>query len=578
MGKRGCFVFFLILLFLLLVVVGLGMMAWMMIKPEAQKIESGTVVELELEGGFPEGTTGRPLEPLVEKSLSIYDIRQILDYAARDNQVNAILLKIRPLEIGWGAVEELRDALRDFRKSNKKIYALLDGDFVEEKEYYLATTADKIVVNPESGMLINGLIAQVQFFRKAFDKLNIEPDLIQFKEYKSAAEPLMREHMSEYFREVLDSMLTDIQERFVKNAAESRKLDPTRIQSLMELGMFVSRRAKEEGLIDQLGYKNDVENELAFGEKEGKKDYRGVAAKSYLRYAEGKFKPSPRYKMALIFAEGAITSGKQSPYQEGIGGETLSGYLREARKNKDIKAIVMRINSPGGSAVGSDLIWREVVTAKKENKPVVASMSTVAGSGGYYIAMGANTIVCQPSTITGSIGVVGGKINVRGFFEDWLKINVDTVKKSKNADILSFYTSMDEEQRERWRDWMQNVYNDFVTKVAEGRNSDYNKIEPLAHGRVWTGRQAKEKGLIDELGGLDVALKIAKEKAGIPAAEPVELVIYPKKKSLWEVVASLDVLVGPNLRQKTEMEYLRDLVQRISQPQPWLMMPDIDIH
>ncbi|MBI1746691.1 MAG: signal peptide peptidase SppA [Acidobacteria bacterium] len=576
MRRRSWVILFLVLTFLFLVMISIPFVLWRMLSEEP-KIESGTFVELDLSGSIAEAHETAPLSGLLYgRGLSIFEIRQMLESLARDTRVPAVYLKVRPLGIGWGATEELRDMLLDFKKSKKKIYALLDADFVEEKEFLLAATADRIYLNPEGGLLLNGLLAEVEFYRKALEKLHVEPHYLQFKEYKSAGEPFSREHMSEYFREVLDSILGDIQSRFVDYVSDARQVDKIQLQNLMEEGLFLPSQALAEKLVDKLGYADEVEQALADDFLKGaKKEYKGISAERYFRSIDKPYQAGGK-KVALVFASGPITSGKSEPLSEMIGGETLAGYIREARKDKDIKAIIMRVNSPGGSAVGSDLVWREICLAKKE-KPVVVTMSTVAGSGGYYIAMGADAIVSQPSTLTGSIGVVGGKFNVRGLFE-WLGINVDTVKKSKNADLFSFFSSPDEEQIGQFRTWMAAIYKDFVTKAAEGRKVEYDTLEPLAHGRVWTGQQAKARGLIDELGGLDTAIKLIKEKAKMKADEEIALVVYPKKKGFLDVLSEIDLRVGPGIHKTREMDQLRRIISSLEQMQPWLLMPEIAIH
>lgn len=577
MRKRSWVILFLILGFIFLVMISIPYLVYRSLSEEP-RIESGTFVEIELAGDIAEARETSPLGSLFgDKGLSLYEIRQVFQAVAKDARVPAVYLRVRPLSIGWGAAEELRDILLEFKKSKKKIYALLDSDFVEEKEYMLAAAADRIYLNPESSFLLNGLLAEVSFYRKAFAKLYIEPQFLQFKEYKSAAEPYSREHMSEYFREVLNSMLGDIQDRFVNYIAESRKIEPQRLVALMQDGMLVPGRVQEEKLVDQLGYADELEQALATDFlTDAKKEYKSVPASRYFRSIDKLTKPGAK-KVALIFASGLITSGRSDPFSETLGGETLSGYIRQARKDKDIRAIVMRVNSPGGSAVGSDLVWREVDLTRKNNKPVVVSMSTVAGSGGYYISMGADAIVSQPSTLTGSIGVLGGKFNLRGLFE-WLGINVDTVKKSKNADMLSLFSSWDEEQMDRYRSWMDGVYKDFVGKAAKGRHVTFDQLEPLAHGRVWTGKQAKERGLIDELGGLDTAIKLAKQKANMKAEEEVDLVVYPKKKGLLDMLSDIELLMGPDARQSRDLNQLRQWARTLEQFQPWLMMPEITVH
>lgn len=540
------------------------------------ELSTGTVLSLEISGHLAEGPTESPLLDLLrEEKINLFDVRQALGFAAKDPRIHGVLLEIGPLSLGWGAIEELRGELLKFRASKKPAHALLGGDFIEEREYYLATSASQIVLNPEAGALLNGLLAEVSFYRKALDKLRIEPQFIQYKEYKNAAEPFSREHMSPYFREALDTVLTDIQGRFVHAVSTSRKLETARILQVLNAGLWTAPMAQQQGLVDQLGYRDEVEQALAAVQQKDKKVFRSVSVAEYLRAARDRFTPGrDRPHIGLVFATGVISSGKSEAFSDILGGRTVSEYLRKLRKDEKIKAIVVRVDSPGGSAVGSDMVWREIRLAREAKKPVVVSMSSVAGSGGYYISMAADAIVAQPSAITGSIGVVFGKLNLRRFFE-WLGINVDQVKKAENADMLSGYSSLTPGQEVRVRLWMEQVYEDFVNKVARGRNSSAEKIEAIAKGRIWTGLQAKERGLVDELGGMEKALEIAKQKVGIKKDEEVQLVIYPRKKTLWEALAAGEL---PLRSLRARLDSLVPEWKPASQPQVWLLSPEIRIY
>lgn len=568
MNKRWL-IALLILAFLVVIALAVPLLLWWTLAREP-KVEYGTVLEIDLGGLMSEGPPADPISALFAKQPSIYELRQMLEYAARDKRIVGALVKIMPLENGWASVEELRAAIKDFRRAGKKVYALLGGDFVEDKEYLLSTAADKIYVNPDISIMVNGLLAEVEFFRGTLEKLRIEPQFLQFKEYKAAAEPWSRHNMSEPFREMLNSILSDSQQRFLQLVAEERELQVDRIKSLLDIGLITAEQAKAEGLVDALGYKDNIEQELA---PQGK-EYRGLGAASYLRSVRGRLERGGRNKLALIFANGLIIAGESQPGMEMMGGETVAGYIRQARKDKSIKAVVMRVNSPGGSAVGSDLVWREVELTSRE-KPVIVSMSDVAGSGGYYISMAADKIIAHPTTITGSIGVVFGKFNVRGFF-NWIGTNIDSVETAPNADLLSSYNSMDNRQMAQLERVMGDLYRQFVSKAARGRKLPPDKLESVAKGRVWTGRQAKELGLVDELGGLDLALRTAKERSGIKPDEPVTLVIYPRRKGLLELLFEGDLPLSQLSRAKLPA-WIERLAAMLEQPQPWLLAPQLNI-
>ncbi len=275
---------------------------------------------------------------------------------------------------------------------------------------------------------------------------------------------------------------------------------------------------------------------------------------------------------------GTISSGRGDEIWENfIGGETIAARLRSIREDKNIKGVLFRVDSPGGSAVGSDKIWREVRLLEQSGKPVVVSMAGVAGSGGYYIAMGARKIVAEPSTITGSIGVIFGKFNLRGLYENWLGITTDKVKMAENADIFSATTSLTEQQKSQIRRWMEEIYNGFVRKAAEGRGATFEQFEPKAHGRIYTGQQAKQLKLIDEVGGIHTALGLLKKELKISEAEEVEMVLYPRPKSLWESLLQGDLFKTEAPHTSVE-DFLKTTLRNLETPAPWLLAPTLDIH
>jgi protease-4 len=259
-----------------------------------------------------------------------------------------------------------------------------------------------------------------------------------------------------------------------------------------------------------------------------------------------------------------------------MGGETIATRLREIRNEKDIKGVLFRVDSPGGSAVGSDKIWREVRLLETSGKPVVVSMSGVAGSGGYYISMGARKIVAQPSTLTGSIGVIFGKFNVRGLYEHWLGITPDQVSLAENANIFSLLHPLSDEQRAQVRSWMQEIYDTFVRKAAEGRRQSFEEFEPKAHGRIYTGAQAKQLKLVDEVGGLNTAVALLKKELKLSDTDELELVLYPKRKSLWQTIAEGDFFRSSV--PKLSLDSVKGVFRSLETPSPWLLAPQIDIH
>ncbi|HEV8132917.1 MAG TPA: signal peptide peptidase SppA [Acidobacteriota bacterium] len=597
MSRRTAIVLGIIVLVFVVVILAVVLMIHSFRKPPEVKADSVLVVRLQ--GEISDGPTTNPFEDLLgEGKDNVYDFRRAIDYATDDKRIRAVVVKLAPNSLGWAGAEELRGALQKFRKSGKPIHAFISTDFIEDRDYYVILPASRIVLNPEAGLLINGMYAEVTFFRKALDKLYIRPQYIQYKEYKSAAEQFTRTKMSPEFRESLEYVVRDIEDRFIQAVAADRKKTPDEVRAFMDRGLATAAEAKQQSYVDAIGHWSEeedlVKQEVAAsastdgvkgksgtqtagsGSKEDKdkKDLHTISVKSYLKAVdEGE---SGKSKIGLVFAAGLISSGESDPFNDIMGGDTYAGYIRELRKDKSIKAIVLRVNSPGGSAVGSDVIWREVRAARAAGKPVVISMADVAASGGYYISMGADKIVVEPSTITGSIGVVFGKMDTRKFF-DWLGITFDTIKTRKNSDIFSFIDLLTPEQEQRVRAWMSQVYNDFVSKTAEGRNKSFDEIEPLAHGRIWSGAQAKDRALVDVVGGLDEAVRQARQLAKIPAEDKVRFVVYPKKKTVFDLIFGGE---SPFARSaKTPLSFLdTPFFKSLQEPHLWMIAPDIRIH
>jgi len=542
---------------------------------QEEPVEAGSILELKVSGGFSEGP-GTPdimAELTGESSLSLYDLRRALHAAAADDAIAGLFLDIPGAALGFAATEELNAAIRRFAESGKPVHALLRGDMVGEGSYFLASAADTVWVSPETMWLVNGLHVDVEFYKGALDKFHVEPQFIMFKEYKSAGEPYTREEMSEHMREAFEDVFGDVQRRFVQLVAERRGLEPRQVKAVMSHGIFASPAAQEAGLVDHLGYADQIREALR--EHAGTEEYEKLKMSEYVGRVED---PAPEGAptVAVVFGEGPISAsgGGGNPFQTSaqIYGPKVARAIREAAEDEDVEAIVFRVNSPGGSAVGSDFIWREIERAQEAGKPVVVSMSNVAGSGGYWVAMGADAIVAHPSTITGSIGVVFGKFNLRGLYE-WAGASVDSVTLSENADLMSSFASMDEAQLRAVRGTVQVMYDDFVRKVAEGRGMDFDAVEPLAHGRIWSGEDALENGLVDALGGLDVALETAREKAGIEGE--AKLVVYPPKKEWIEMLLEGELNVAaPPLDHAAALEAL---IEELETPKVRVVMPEFRV-
>jgi protease-4 len=559
-------------LILILVLLSPYLILWSMIgrKP---KIEPGSVLVVRLAGEIDEGPSEDPLEELQqlfgggEGALSLHEIRRGLRHAQKDNRIVGVLLEIQPLQAGWGTIDELRTLITDLRQAGKPVQALLSSDFVDEREYLLATAAGRVVMAPEGGLMLNGMHADIAFFRGLLDNLKIQPEVLQLKEYKSAFEPLVNKSMSPAMREWVTSLVGEIHGRFLSYVATQRKIDTERLAKLMDRGVLTSKEGLAAGLIDAVGYRDELEDALAGGKSERKK------RTSLARYVKALPDEPKKGQVALIYAVGPILAGSDGAPGRGevIEGPRLARTIREAADDEHIKAIVMRVNSGGGSAVGSDMVWREIERIKSK-KPVVVSMGDVAGSGGYWISMNADAIVAQPATITGSIGVVFPHFNVLPLWQ-WTGGTIDGVKFGQNADIMSSFKNWTPEQRERILAWMQHVYDDFVARVAKGRKLPESQVEPMAHGRVWTGSQAKERKLVDELGGLEVALRIAREKAKLPPSPDAEPVVFPRQRGLLAALSQLSTATRP----VTAEALMQAVMHELAQKQVVLMMPSIEI-
>jgi protease-4 len=455
MSKKTLWVFGIILA-VLVVFLAMGLLSlYLLTRPGKIEVRQNSVLEISVDGEIPEFPSTSPFAKIAASdSLNIIELRRLLGAAAKDSHISAVYLAIHPLANSWAQVEEIRDFIQQFRKSKKKVHAHLVVDMASEKELYLASAADEIYLNPDAGLIVNGLVAEIGFYKKMMAKLKIEPQFLQFKEYKSA-ENFTREKMTPEFRSMLESILTDIQGRFIRTVASERKIDAARLRQIINKGMAPARLALQEHLVTALGYEDEIQSRLLTDKVGGGKEYRSINASKYLKSLANQSSGATRQRVALIAGLGPIISGSSDEmWERFMGGETMAGRLRQIREDKDIKGVLFRVDSPGGSAVGSDKVWREVRLLEKEGKPVVVSMAGVAGSGGYYISMGARKIVAQPSTLTGSIGVIFGKFNLRCLYEDWLGITTDQIKLAENADIFSPVHSLTEPQKEQIRSWM----------------------------------------------------------------------------------------------------------------------------
>src|SRR5882724_2676706 len=520
-------------------------------------IGDNSVLALRIAGTLPDYTPDDPFKRFFGgPDQTLTGLVMQFKKAKVDKRIKAIVLDVDMSGVGWAKAEELRDAIADFRTSGKPVYAYIE--FGLNKEYYIATACDKIYVPPPGELFITGLAADVMFFRGSLDKLGIYPDIYQIGKYKSVGDMFTQKKMTDAHREYVNSLLDDLFNRYVAAIAQARHKTSGEARNLIDDAPYNAAKAKEVGLIDESVYHDELEKEIkdSLGYKDSDQ-FVPVRASEYRDVPPESLGLNKGEKVALIYATGDIGSGRSENSPSGdqsIGSDTLAKALNDAAADKSIKAIVMRVDSPGGSGLASDVIWH-AVEAANQKKPVVVSMSDVAASGGYYISASASKIVAQPSSITGSIGVVAGKPVMKGLY-DWLGISNEYVLRGKQAGMFRETEKFSDSERAKFEEWIKTTYyNDFVPKVAKGRHKDPKDVDAVGQGRVWTGAQAKDRGLVDEFGGLDRAIELAKQLAKIPADKGVERVILPYPRTFLQ-----ELLSGGADYSNTKIEQQRALV------------------
>ena len=498
------------------------------------QLDKPHVLRLELNGEIQDRVEEMPfdLSEITGQDVNILGLNDILaniKKAKTDENIKGIYIEIGMISAGFATREEIRNALLDFKESGKFITTY--SEIYTQGSYYLASVADYICMYPEGGMELRGLNSTIPFFTNALKKMGIEPQVIRHGKFKSAVEPFMLTEMSDENREQIETYMGSIWEHFLKNVASDRELTRDRLNEIAEnLEIQTTEDAVRLGLVDSLFYRDQFQNHLAnLMEQENYDDINFVSLKKYNKVknenARDKFK---KEKVAVIYAQGEIQSGEGS--ETVIGSERISKAIRKARKDEKVKAIVLRVNSPGGSALASDVIWREMKLANEE-KPVVVSMGDVAASGGYYIACASDKIYASPNTITGSIGVFGIMPNIEELMTDKIGITFDNVKTNKFADLGSVNRPLTQEEYDIIQKGVVDVYNTFTSKVAEGRDMSQENVDDIGQGRVWSGTNAMDINLIDEYGGLEAAVAGAAELAELEDYRIYEL---PEQKDPFQ--------------------------------------------
>lgn len=504
-------------------------------KPE--KIKPNSILHLKLDYAIDERTNDNPFKSLsltnfkTEKTLGLNDILFNIHKAIKDTNINAIYLDVTNMQAGLATIEEIRNALIKFRHESKKP-VIAYTDYYTQLSYYLCSAADKIYMNPQGIVEFKGLTSEILFYKNALEKLGIEPIIIRHGKFKSAVEPFILDKMSPENKDQTITYVKSIWDYMLSQISRERKIPVERLNIIADsLLLNNAENCLKYGFIDGLKYYDEILKELCQLSKV--KNENQIAWVEMNKYSKvpAKFIYGSKDKIAILYAVGQIDLGKSE--DDKIGGNDLAKEIRKVRENKSIKALILRINSPGGSALASEVIWREVVLTKKV-KPVIVSMSDVAASGGYYIACPADVIVANPTTITGSIGVFGLMWNGQKFLNDKLGLTVDGVQTNENASIGSVFRPIKPYEQEVLQRGVEQIYSVFIGHVAEGRNKTTAEIDSIGQGRVWSGVNAKQIGLIDEFGGLEKAIEIAKTKAGIKGE--VRIIELPKKLPFFEQV------------------------------------------
>ena len=575
--RRGVWIV-LVLIIAAVAMSAMGLVAMAVLVGHGPQVSANSTLVLKIGGDLQEMEPGGVIGQFFEAPPTVRSLVDSLRKAKVDKRISSVIIRPTNAAALWGKVQEIRDAIVDFRRSGKPIVGYLE--YGGEQEFYLATACDKVFLMPAASLDLTGMASYDLFLRGTLDKIGAYPDTLHIGEYKTASNTFTEHTFTPAHREMAESLNGDLYNQLIRGLADGRHKSEKEIRDLVDHGPFLPEDAVRAGLVDDLAYEDELDDKVKLAKGTvnflSESDYRHVTPASV------GLNRGPR--IAVIYATGIIASGESnydSPSGQVLGADTMVEHLRKARADSSIKAIVLRVDSPGGSAIASDVIWREVMLTRAV-KPLVASMSDVAASGGYYIAMPAHAIVAEPATLTGSIGVVMLKFVIDGTLKK-LGMNMEGVTKGRYADLYSPVRAFSPEERAVVQEHMQATYDTFVEKAAAGRNTTPERIDAIAQGRVWTGAQGKQIGLIDELGGLERALAVAKQRAKIAPESEVELVVYPGKKSFYDIVknpfgaseraTALGVLLG--IRDPRPLQSLTAPLRLFRRGEPLAIMPNV---
>lgn len=521
-------------------------------------VSDNSALILNLEGSVPEQTPVDVAIPYLQPQppLTVLDTWKLLRRAAGDTRVKALVLEPRGLDAGWAKLEELRAEIRAFKQSGKPVYAYLRNATM--REYYLATAADKIYMAPEDELDVKGLRAELTYYKGTLDKLGVSMEFEHVGKYKDAPDQYTKTSPSPETLEVTNQILDQYYGNMVQVIAEGRKLPPGAVRGVIDQGPFIGKNALDSGLVDGLIFEDEMLAQLkAQVNPQLKTDLKKIGAHSYSKAAVAD--PSGQPRIAYVTGDGEITRGDpgEDVSSSGITAFSMVKQLRQVAGDSSIKGVILRIDSPGGDGIASDDILHEMKALSKK-KPVLISMSDLAASGGYFIAMTGDPILAYPNTLTGSIGVFFGKINLSGLY-DKIGLKKTLLTRGRFADIDSETAPLTPEEKDKVQKEIQVFYRGFVERVAEARKRPYDQVETLAQGRVWLGTQAKMNGLVDEIGGLDRAVEMIKQRTNIPASQQVTLVTYPPRRSLLELL----------LKNSNDNSELESAIQAVVGHLPW---------
>ncbi len=513
-------------------------------------VSANSVLVLALSGDVPEAAPVDIAIPFFQQQSAptLRDLWTSLRQAAKDNRVKAVVLAPQNVVAGWGRLSEIRQEILAFKKSGKPVYAMLESP--GSREYYLASAADRIFLAPGGTLDVKGFLLEAMYFKNGLDKLGVQFEVDHIGRYKDAGDIFTKTNMSPETREVLGQVLDQLYGDFCSNVAGGRHKSVEDIKTLIDMGPFTADQAKANGLVDELGYEDQVYAELR--RKTGLNTLNKSDIRTYFRAA-----PGSGDRIAVLVGEGEIVQGDPSRSfgnTSEIAGRAFAKLVRQVRNDSAVKGVILRVNSPGGDSLASDDILHELKLLSAA-KPLVVSMSDLAASGGYYISMTGDPVIAYPNTITGSIGVLYARPVIGGLFNK-LGIQADLLSRGKLAEMDASSQPLSDAARQKLHESIESTYKLFVTKVATARKRAYDQIEPLAQGRVWMGAQARQNGLVDELGGLDEAVAIVRRKARLPLTGDTNLVMFPPRRSLLDMLANTSPDAMQDAAAESEMRRL----------------------